>query len=168
MNCGLKSILLEFCFVFLSRTSTPFMYCSGRLSNRSKSMTSHSGDSFTGDIELPPSTPMRCHTALGICSSSSSLSQGSTSGASAESLNDNAAVSAAQGTSLSTAVESGIMLDSMDENRNSLTGFETVHEEELLEANDKHGRGKHISGFLKKLTSSKRKKASKATGTGTL
>ena len=131
-------------------------------------MTSHSGDSFTGDVELPaPSTPMRCHTALGICSSSSSLSQEDISGGSVESLNNNAtAISVAPRTFLS--AEGGIVSHSMDENRNSLTYFETVHEGELLEANEKHGKGKNISGFLKKLTSSKRKKASKATSTGTL
>ena len=131
-------------------------------------MTSHSGDSFTGDIELPPSTPMRCHTALGICSSSSSLSQEYASGGSVESLNDTAAISTAPGTSSSNTSECGLVPNPVDENRNPLACFETVHEGELLEAHDKHGKGKNISGFLKKFTSNKRKKASKATATGTL
>lgn len=151
------------------RTSTPFMYGSGRLSNRSKSMTSHSGDSFTGDVELPaPSAPMRCHTALGICSSSSSLSQEDVSGGSVESLNNNASAISSATTRTFLSTDGDIVSHSIDENRNSLSYFETVHEGELLEANDKHGKGKNISGFLKKLTSSKRKKASKATSTGTL
>lgn len=132
-------------------------------------MTSHSGDSFTGDIELPPSTPMRCHTALGICSSSSSLSQEYGSGESVESLADSGAVSTTPGAALTpNASESGVVMDATDENRNSLTCFETVHEGELLDSHEKHGKGKHLSGFLKKLTSNKRKKSSKAGNTGTL
>lgn len=134
-------------------------------------MTSHSGDSFTGEIELPPSTPMRCHTALGICSSSSSLSQEYGSGESIESLVDSGAVSTTPGAALFPSMsENGVTVDSAtDENRNSLTAcFETVHEGELLGSNERHSKSKNISGFLKKLTSNKRKKNSKPNGTGTL
>ena len=145
-------------------------------------MTSHSGESFVGEVELPPSTPMRCHTALGICSSSSSLSQEYISGESVESLADSGAVSATPGAILSPmaagrlsadeAYQSGVTPnESTDENRNAVGGcFETVHEGQLLDANDKHGKGKNISGFLKKFTTSKKKRSgsSKSHGTGTL
>ncbi len=158
------------------RTSTPFMYCSGHLSNRSKSMTSHSGDSFVGDVELPPSTPMRCHTALGICSSSSSLSQEYVTGESAESLCDSGAISSTPGfsspntqrTSLDEAYQSQDTGDFVDENRNATGGFETVHEGQLLDSHERHAKGKNITGFLKKFTSSKRKRANKNNNTNTL
>ena len=134
-------------------------------------MTSHSGDSFTGDIDIPPpSTPMRCHTALGICSSSSSLNEEYGSAGSVESLADSGAISAtpADAALSPSASDNGATANPMDENRNSLTCFETVHEGELLDANEQHAKGKHLSGFFKKFTSSKRKKNSKMTGTGTL
>ena len=58
-----------------SHTSTNFYPCyphrvwpSGRLSTRSKSMTSFSGESYHED-HLPIITTGRCHTALGIYSS---------------------------------------------------------------------------------------------------
>ncbi|XP_065071824.1 centromere-associated protein E-like isoform X2 [Rhopilema esculentum] len=160
------------------RTSTPFMYCSGRLSTRSKSMTSHSGDSFVGDAELPPSTPMRCHTALGICSSSSSLSQEYMSDGSVElgeggvgtpttKTGATLSQSAASKSSCDEGFMSGVTPDPMDENRNQV--FVTVPEGQLLDQGDKHGKGKgNISGFLRKFTSSKRKKVTKVNGTGTL
>ena len=159
------------------RTSTPFMYCSGLLSTRSKSMTSHSGESFVGDGELAPSTPMRCHTALGICSSSSSLSHEYVSGESMESLCDSGAVSAnleaaspnayQQQTFTDEAYNSQEMGDIADENRNTMDGFETLHEGELLNSQERHTKGKNIAGFLRKFTSSKRKRANKGHSTNT-
>ncbi len=153
------------------------MYCSGHLSNRSKSMTSHSGDSFVCDVEVPPpTTPMRCHTALGICSSSSSLSQEYVSGGSADSLCESGAVSStpcypspnAQCSSVDEADQSP-EAECVDENRNATGGFETVHEGQLLDSQERHAKGKNITGFLKKFTTSKRKRANgKGNNSGTL
>ena len=143
-------------------------------------MTSHSGDSFVGEApEEPPSTPMRCHTALGICSSSSSLSPDHLSGESMESL-DNSELSTStprkvtspngirkHNTDSSSTDQEVVDLAVMDENYNPLNDFEPVPEGQLLDAegHDRNGKSKNLSGFLKKFRSNKRKRAAKGTNT---